>query len=320
VGNALRLNRPLGPVNESAEDLLPWLTPIDVFQQAKSNTNWASSSTETTMVLNGHRQSSAAQNDSVEWNVSLAAGTWDVELLHTTLNTNGIYHVSLDGTEVGTIDSYSASQTPSVRSTIAGIEVSRTGVHEFQLKMASKNVSSSQYYARLQHVQLRCTARAEGGGRHGNRVPGRRVSAQWPSCLAPDWIDHVAALTASDHLNANNTSGDANYINRYSRTSSSAQNDWIEFWMSLKAGTWDFELLHHKDNNRGIYTVSLDGVTLGTIDGYAGSTTLNQRDSLSGIAVPRSGMHRLRMTMASKNASSSLYYCIMDSVRMMRTG
>ncbi len=299
---------------------MPWLLPIDVFQQAKSNTNWGGSYTETSMVLNGHRQSSAAQNDSVEWDISLAAGTWEIELLHTTLNTNGVYHVMLDGNEVGTIDSYSASQTASVRSTITGVEVVRTGRHELQLKMASKNASSSQYYARLQHVQFRCTARHEGSGRHGNRIAGRRVSAQWPSRLAPDWIDYVAPLTASDDLNTNNTSGDANYINRYSRTSSSAQNDWIEFWLVLKAGTWDFELLHHKDSNRGIYAVSLDGVALGTIDGYAGSTTLNQRDSLSGIAVSRSGVHKLRLTMASKNASSSLYYCIIDGVRMMRTG
>src|SRR4029077_6905393 len=53
-----------------------------------------------------HGMLSTAQNDEIGCNVILAAGTWSVYLLFYRTTSQGIATVSLDGSSVGTIDSY----------------------------------------------------------------------------------------------------------------------------------------------------------------------------------------------------------------------
>jgi hypothetical protein len=150
----------------------PDLVDIDVFGTAISQTNWNTLSVDTSSIYNGRKDSTGAQNAEINWDVLLGAGTWTIELIYLSSNTQGIFTVQLstDGTvftNVGsapynasgsTIDSYSASPTKNVVSSLTGITVSTTGRYRLKLLMATKNGSSSGYGGSLQHVQLRRTA------------------------------------------------------------------------------------------------------------------------------------------------------------------
>lgn len=103
------------------------------------------------------------------------------------------------------------------------------------------------------------------------------------------------------------------------RLASSAQNDYIEWPVLLAAGTYRFTLIYSTAASAGIYTVTLDGATIATIDSYAGSGSNNVVTQASGIAVT-AGNHLLRITMADKNASSSGYAAYWNHITLMRTG
>jgi hypothetical protein len=99
---------------------------------------------------------------------------------------------------------------------------------------------------------------------------------------------------------------------------SGAQNDEINWDVVLEAGTWDLVLHHRKSSNVGIYTVSLGGVSVGTIDGYAAAGTAG-KNTLSGITVATTGKKRLKLKMATKNASSSGYVATIEVISLRRT-
>jgi hypothetical protein len=87
---------------------------------------------------------------------------------------------------------------------------------------------------------------------------------------------------------------------------SNAQNDQVTYPVLLQAGTWKLAIMGSFGTSRGIYTIALDGVTVGTLDAYnagGGFGTLE----LTGITVAKTGVKLLTLTMATKNASSSNY-------------
>lgn len=104
-----------------------------------------------------------------------------------------------------------------------------------------------------------------------------------------------------------------------SRESSGAQNAEITFKVVLAAGTWKLHLVTFTLGNAGIYTVSLDGVSQGTIDGYSSPNVVNVLKTLAGIAALTSGIHDLNFKMATKNASSSSYFGDLQSIVLERT-
>jgi hypothetical protein len=136
----------------------PWLIDVDAFMTAKSHTNWNTVTLDSTQINQGRRSSTGAQNAEVAWDVMLAAGTWKVEIFMRTDTDKGIYSVRLDDVEVGTIDGYSASATNNVRGSVSGIAVTRSGKYELELRMATKNGSSSSYVGWINSVQLTRTA------------------------------------------------------------------------------------------------------------------------------------------------------------------
>jgi hypothetical protein len=110
-------------------------------------------------ITNGFLYNSpGAVNDEIGWDVVLAAGTWTFSLLYTKISPGGIITVSLDGSSLGTIDTYNAATTPNQRASITGISVASSGKKRLLLKMATKNASSSNYWAALQALGLIRTA------------------------------------------------------------------------------------------------------------------------------------------------------------------
>ena len=109
--------------------------------------------------------------------------------------------------------------------------------------------------------------------------------------------------------------------------SSSAQNDSISFDFICTGGQYTLNFLHLIGPNRGIYTIAIDGVTVGTVDGYAADfnyvTTANipapSMTTLTGLVLS-SGTHVLKFTMAAKNVASSAYYGCVSSAVFTKTG
>lgn len=137
--------------------LLPWLIDINPLHEPHERTGWGTLLVNTSSLANGYR-SGAVQNDLLGWDVVLAGGTWTVELLYAKASTQGIVTLSIDGTDIGTIDTYAASTQHNQLSSVSGVSVTTPGKKRLRLKMATKNASSSGYDQRLIHVQLRRTA------------------------------------------------------------------------------------------------------------------------------------------------------------------
>lgn len=75
----------------------------------------------------------------------------------------------------------------------------------------------------------------------------------------------------------------------------------------LAAGTYDFKVLGATSNDFGIATYYIDNVSIGTLDWYSLSQTLNQVKTISSISVPADGWHELKIAMLTKNGSSAGY-------------
>ncbi len=115
--------------------------------------------------------------------------------------------------------------------------------------------------------------------------------------------------------NAGSTSA-ASYT--YIANGSAAQNDAIGQPLRLAAGSWNLTLMFLANSSYGIITVKLDGVSVGTIDCYAASATWNQTATVS-FTVPTDGEHVVSFVLATKNASSSGYGSVIESLQLRRT-
>jgi hypothetical protein len=149
----------LGPGSTTVYE--PWLVDIiAATSKASANTGtwtlvvWADA---TYPLGGGGLQSSGTQNDALSWDVVLSAGTWEC-IIHCRKSTNtGIFTLNQDGASMGTADSYNGSIAYGALS-ITGWTVSTTGKKTMQLKLATKNGSSSGYYGQIFAVSFRRTA------------------------------------------------------------------------------------------------------------------------------------------------------------------
>lgn len=100
----------------------------------------------------------------------------------------------------------------------------------------------------------------------------------------------------------------------------SVQNDEINYKVFLAAGTYTLDILGVLNTNNGIATITLDGVSQGTIDLY-GSLTYNAKASIANIVVSASGLKTLGLKIATHNASAQTpyYYFLFTQMALYRT-
>lgn len=108
-------------------------------------------------------------------------------------------------------------------------------------------------------------------------------------------------------------------INCGMKYSTGAQSASIAWDVLIPKGTWQLELISIKDVDRGIYTVSLDGISQGLIDGYYNTSSLNESDLITGIQITSTAKKELKLTMATKNASASSYIGAISALQLLRT-
>lgn len=134
-----------------------------------------------------------------------------------------------------------------------------------------------------------------------------------------NWLIEIDVLTGA-HGNTNWSTMNVDSAEVYCADieSSGAQNDERYWNVGVTGGTWDFTLMHFKGANRGIYDVQIDGVSIGTIDGYAAGATRNVISSITGVSIT-AGKRKIALKMTSKNASSSSYFGTVQHIQLRRT-
>jgi hypothetical protein len=96
-----------------------------------------------------------------------------------------------------------------------------------------------------------------------------------------------------------------------------AQNSWAEWSNVLLGGTYTLNVGGIEATSYGIVTVSIDGITVGTVDCY-GTATAGKVWQIPGIVVTP-GLHVVRITNASKNPTSSGFSIRLTSAAFNRT-
>lgn len=161
------------------------------------------------------------------------------------------------------------------------------------------------------------TSDAQGNGTwqapaSGNTTPYPRqfdVRADGPSSVQ---VAEVGTWTPT-FLTNTDTGNFVGWVN----VSDGAQNDQISFDFACAAGTYTIELLHLPFQNRGVYTLKVDGVQVGTVDGYQ-SSLIPARAKITGVVLA-SGQHTITALMASKNSSASSYVGMIDRFTFTQT-
>lgn len=143
---------------------------------------------------------------------------------------------------------------------------------------------------------------------------GRRGTAATPgySVFIVPWAGSKANTTFDTRAQASSNLGGGRL------ESSGAQNSEVSWDIWLDAGTYKFALLHTQADNAGIYSVQLDTVEKGTIDGYNAVATVVYSE-VTGIAVT-AGLKTFKLKMATKHASSTSYQARVHSCAWIRTG
>jgi hypothetical protein len=94
---------------------------------------------------------------------------------------------------------------------------------------------------------------------------------------------------------------------------------YVEFNLPLAAGTWDMEVTYAVSTDAGVMTFTLDGTAIGApIDAYATAVGLDRQATFSSITVPTSGIYKLRVRTATKNADSLGYFGYLHWLRLVK--
>lgn len=141
---------------ESVDDL-PWIIGVPIMSYDSRSSGWARET------YNGYIGGTTLYSDNangrwVEYQVWIPAGTWSFDLLSYRFSSQGIVDISLDGSEVGSIDLYSGSSQLNYKSTATGIVVPETKIYTLRMTVDGKNASSSSYGFQYVGMQFRRTA------------------------------------------------------------------------------------------------------------------------------------------------------------------
>lgn len=137
----------------------------------------------------------------------------------------------------------------------------------------------------------------------------------------PDEASHWSARNAPGWL-AGSQWQTAEYLDYGSLASDDTQGAYVQWNINLNTGTYTFELMFNIQNARGIFTVSVDGSSIGTIDsyysgdaGYSGAIA-----TIPSVSISTTGAHTVRIATDTKNGSSSHYYGVIQRVRFIPAG
>lgn len=267
---------------------------------------WTWSGSASKMFGGQYTNSSQAQNDYIEFaNVPLQAGDYEIRILATKSAASGIVSVYHDSSDTGAdLDLYNASTTHNNVVTDTFTIGSKTR-GTLRLIVETKNASSSAYEMGIQQIEIVKTSADSDAGSSLDDLP-------WVMDVPP--ISYSATTgPGTVAQNTSNTWGSQVYA-------TSAQNEYIEFKVWLAEGTYDLNMVCSTFTSRAILDVTINGgSSVGTMDTYSASPVFNVTKTISGISISFTGVHTVRLTAATKNASSSNYYSYINWLQFRKT-
>lgn len=139
-----------------------------------------------------------------------------------------------------------------------------------------------------------------------------------------DWFKYVSGGSYSSiiaggwtRIGANVGTGTAGWN---AAQSAGAQNEEVLYKAAMAAGTYSVYLHVDKDVNRGIYTTSIDAVSIGTNDSYSATRVANSILTVStSLVIATNKLVSINVKMATKNAASAGYYGTINAIEFVRT-
>lgn len=250
---------------------------------------------------------SYAQNDEFVVSLYCDTGTWKTCIVCDTYNTCGIATFTLGSTAFGTIDTYSAGFVENVYLEATG-NANIAQVGDFKMKLATKNASSSAYRFINNSIALIRTSGIAS-------IPGGTDTPGYTWQHFP-WMGNKVEVVGTYKHQAGSTElgGGNGYL------LGGALNDYVDNDVWFDTGTYKYAQVAWKTVDQGIASIQLDTVEQGIIDNYTGSANVNVYAEITGISIATAGTKIFRQKATSKNASSSAYYMVTQSVAWIRTG
>ena len=152
---------PAGPQGLPGADgalVYPQLIDVNPVPRANDSNNWDTFIPNGQSWNNGYRGSFPGGDATsfIEWNLPIAAGTWEMEVTHVKSFDAGVLSFSLDGATIGTVDSYDQGlgTVLNARNTVGPITVGTSGVHTLRVQTATTNAPSGTFYGYLVWLRL----------------------------------------------------------------------------------------------------------------------------------------------------------------------
>jgi hypothetical protein len=239
---------------------------------------------------------SAAQYASRTWYRDFGeGGLFDLRVIHTKGFDVGIYSFLLDGREIARLDGWTGgADINNLEATLATAIAIGPGRHRLDIVMSSANPGATglKFYPAIQRMFFRRTA-PNARRRLG---PSLAFPTGRPAASGGQVIEVMVAFTApnSGWNNYLNTNAMANF-ELYSNNAVGNSRGWD---LDLGAGTWAIDLILATFSSAGVISIQIDGVTVGSINGFSGSTVYGVTKSTT-FVVPNSGKHRVTLIMAA---------------------
>lgn len=131
------------------------------------------------------------------------------------------------------------------------------------------------------------------------------------------WFPWVAVKSSVGSWVRTNNTGSLG-MGYWDSSAGGAQNDEFVVPLYLDSVTWKWATVYWQDTASGIVTVTHGAQTLGTQDQY-GTNGQNQYAEITSISITTPQAADLTMKMATKNASSTGYRGIYNSIALIRT-
>ena len=148
---------PQGPAGKDGGLYFPSLVDINPLPLASHESGWSRIWINTSSVNNGYLTNCCddpdATGDSVEWDIPLSQGDWRMQVIYATDVNAGVMTFSLDGNDIGTIDGYGAYDLNDT-ATFDSIHVDSSGTHALEVRIDSKNESSTGHFGYVAWIRL----------------------------------------------------------------------------------------------------------------------------------------------------------------------
>lgn len=267
---------------------------------------WDRTNVTSLLGMGDYRNTGAAQNDELVYPLYLDSVTWKWAVTHDKASNRGIMSFIWDGSTWGTIDFYDAAGASNFYSEVTGITLTAPKAGDATFRMATKNASSTGFLALPNSFALIRTG-GTASTPAGTDTPGYTWEHVW-------WMGYkgvtgpIVRIQGSGHFSGG-------FFNVTDAINNEAN---VDFWQDT--GSFTYAQIHSKDVNRGIYTVNLDGVAQGTIDGFVSPGPEQNAFNTITTTMATAGVKNFQLKVAAKNASSTGYDWDVNTSKWLRTG